>query len=144
MRALLAIVSALAVVVACSETSSDPFAAGGGGPNYAEEASPILVCPGPFTPVKLLQQTDGMFDEADHNRDNQVCRLDVVDHNDGTLIHRTFVDNNVALKVGTCPRNFENIAARAGEGADLNGDGRACQATLPNGAAVIVDNRFDA
>src|SRR4051812_41852081 len=105
MRVLLAVLAIAGVLVACSGASPDPLATSTG-PSYAEQAAPILVCPGPFALIKLMQQSDGVFNEADHNQDNQICQLDVVDPNDGTLVHRTSIDNNVPFKVGSCPQNF--------------------------------------
>jgi hypothetical protein len=137
MRVLLAVIAVAGILVACSESPTDP--AVNRGPSYGGYA---YGCPGAFT------QTSGVFTEedparlADENADGVVCYLDVVKPTDGT-IRRTYVDNLVPNRVATCPSGFSAPFETYDSGVDRNGDGTVCQARRPNGSVVTVDNHFD-
>jgi hypothetical protein len=136
MRALLGVIAVACVLVACSDPPTDPVAVGSG-PSYVLEG----FCPAPFTQSSIIIGSGA--GAADNNGDGVACYLDVMDPQDETAVHRTWVDNNVPIQLGVCPGNFELVSAKQGEGADRNADGFACQATRPNGNVVVVDNRFD-
>ena len=98
-------------------------------------------CPQAFTPTTADQSADATA--ADHDGDFLVCELDVISEG-GSDVVRTYVDNNVPNRVGTCPPSFQMGAVKFGDADDRNKNGRVCQATRPNGNSVIVDDHFDA
>src|SRR4051812_11051448 len=104
MRVLFAILAVALVVAACSDTPTNPAV----NPTVLNLASDTQYCPAPFT--AQLTRLDPPH-EADNNLDGLVCKLEVL-FDDGTA-HLTFVDNNVPVQLGYCPKGFDLAAVKA-------------------------------
>ena len=137
MRALLALVTLAAVVVACSEVSTNPTTLGAGN-GYADIT---YGCPTAFTQSQGVIIVGSEADLADDNRDGIACFLDVIHPQDPTDIRRSWSDNNVPNQVADCPGEFQATSA-SGSPVYRNGDGRVCVATRPNGNQITIDNHF--
>ena len=134
MRSLFALAALITIAVACSD-ARDALDVNTG-PSLGEAA---FVCPGQFNRSNLVDEEAAA---TDANGDGTVCYIDVVSPEDGLLLQRTYVDNNVPNTIAACPRSFE-LAKGFGSPDDQNGDGSICVAKKPNGSLVTVDNHYE-
>src|SRR4051794_30328326 len=84
MHVLLGVLAVAGVLVACSDSPTDPVVVGSG-PSYAVEGA---FCPAPFTQTTGSIAAGSEAALADNNGDQVACFLDVLDPQDETVVHR--------------------------------------------------------